>query len=129
MDEKLFVAFAKFEENQREHDRVRVIYKYALDKIRKEKAQELFKNYTIHEKKYGDRAGGKKRKYQYEEEIKVNPMNYDASFDFIRLIENDGDVETLARAVPIPSNVRTLVLRQLCFRASLPCTYICTKIG
>lgn len=72
LDEKLFIAFAKFEEGQREHDRARVIYKYALDNIPKEYAQELYKNYTIHEKKYGDRTGIEdvivsKRKFQYEE--------------------------------------------------------------
>lgn len=108
MDEKLFVAFAKFEENQREHDRVRVIYKYALDHIPKDQAQELFKNYTIHEKKYGDRAGIEdvivsKRKYQYEEQIKENPLNYDAWFDFLRLMESEGNVdatrETYERAI------------------------------
>lgn len=49
-----------------------MIYKYALDKIPKEEAQELFKNYTIHEKKFGDRAEIEnviisRRKYQYEE--------------------------------------------------------------
>lgn len=98
MDEKLFIAFAKFEENQREHDRVRVIYKYALDHIPKEKAQELLKNYTIHEKKYGDRAGIEdiivsKRKFQYEEEVKNNPQNYDAWFDYLRLMESEGSVE------------------------------------
>lgn len=57
MDERLFIAFAKFEENQREHDRARVIYKYALDHLPKEKTKELYKAYTIHEKKYGDRSG------------------------------------------------------------------------
>ncbi|XP_076317775.1 pre-mRNA splicing factor crn isoform X2 [Tachypleus tridentatus] len=98
MDEKLFVAFAKFEENQREHDRVRVIYKYALDHIPKEKAQELFKNYTIHEKKYGDRAGIEdvivsKRRFQYEEEVKSNPHNYDAWFDYLRLMESEGNID------------------------------------
>ncbi|CAN8000670.1 unnamed protein product [Ixodes hexagonus] len=108
MDERLFVAFAKFEENQREHDRVRVIYKYALDHIPKDKAQELFKNYTIHEKKYGDRAGIEdvivsKRKYQYEEQIKENALNYDAWFDYLRLMESEGNVdatrETYERAI------------------------------
>lgn len=98
LNEKLFIAFAKFEENQREHDRVRVIYKYALDRIPKEEAQELFKNYTIHEKKYGDRAGIEdvivsKRKYQYEEEVKANPHNYDSWFDYLRLMESEQDVE------------------------------------
>lgn len=95
MDEKLFIAFAKFEENQKEHDRARVIYKYALDHMEKEKCAELFKAYTIHEKKFGERLGIEnvilsKRKYQYEEEVKENPMNYDAWFDFIRLVESEG---------------------------------------
>ncbi|XP_070577296.1 crooked neck-like protein 1 [Ptychodera flava] len=98
MDEKLFVAFARFEEKQKEHDRVRVIYKYALDHIPKQHAQELFKNYTIHEKKYGDRAGIEdvivsKRRFQYEEEVKANPNNYDAWFDYLRLVEVDGSEE------------------------------------
>uniref|UniRef100_T1IV56 Crooked neck-like protein 1 n=1 Tax=Strigamia maritima TaxID=126957 RepID=T1IV56_STRMM len=100
MDERLFVAFAKFEERQREHDRVRIIFKYALDHIPKEKAQELFKNYTIHEKKYGDRTGIEdvivsKRKFQYEEEIKANPSNYDAWFDYLRLTESEGNIEAI----------------------------------
>ncbi|CAH1261589.1 CRNKL1 [Branchiostoma lanceolatum] len=98
MDEKLYVAFAKFEEHQKEHDRVRVIYKYALDRIPKQEAQDLFKSYTIHEKKYGDRAGIEnvivsKRKFQYEEEVKANPNNYDAWFDYLRLLESDGTVD------------------------------------
>ena len=50
---------------------MRVIYKYALDHIPKEQCQELYKQYTIHEKKYGDRQGIEdvivsKRKHQYE---------------------------------------------------------------
>ncbi|GAB0187826.1 crooked neck-like protein 1 [Grus japonensis] len=75
MDEHLYVAFAKFEENQKEFERVRVIYKYALDRIPKHEAQNLFKNYTIFEKKFGDRRGIEdiivsKRRFQYEEEVK-----------------------------------------------------------
>lgn len=59
-----------------------MIYKYALDRISKQHAQELFKNYTIFEKKYGDRRGIEdiivnKRRFQYEEEVKVNGVtNY-----------------------------------------------------
>ncbi|KAI4467756.1 pre-mrna splicing factor [Holotrichia oblita] len=98
LDEKLFIAFARFEENQKEHDRARVIYKYALDHIPKENAKELYKAYTIHEKKYGDRSGIEdviisKRKFQYEQEILQNPTNYDAWFDYLRLIENEGNIE------------------------------------
>ena len=55
-----------------QHDRARAIYKYALDHLAKEKCDEIYKNYTIHEKKYGDRAGIEdvivsKRKFKYEE--------------------------------------------------------------
>lgn len=61
-------------------ERVRVIYKYALDKIPKNQAQELFKNYTMFEKKFGDRRGIEdviinKRRFQYEEEVKVKMSN------------------------------------------------------
>lgn len=54
-----------------------MIYKYALDRISKQEAQELFKNYTIFEKKFGDRRGIEdiivsKRRFQYEEEVKVS---------------------------------------------------------
>uniref|UniRef100_A0A8B9SC02 Crooked neck-like protein 1 n=1 Tax=Apteryx owenii TaxID=8824 RepID=A0A8B9SC02_APTOW len=100
MDEHLYVAFAKFEENQKEFERVRVIYKYALDRIPKQEAQNLFKNYTIFEKKFGDRRGIEdiivsKRRFQYEEEVKANPHNYDAWFDYLRLVESDADADTV----------------------------------
>jgi crooked neck len=55
MDQHLYVAFAKFEENQKEFERVQVIYRYALDRISKQETQELLKNYIIFEKKFGDR--------------------------------------------------------------------------
>ena len=100
MDEKLFIAFAKFEEGCREYERARTIYKYALDHIPKQEAEDLFKAYTHFEKRFGDRAGIEdviisKRKFQYEEEVKANPMNYDAWFDFIRLMEAEGSQEAV----------------------------------
>ncbi|CAB1342751.1 unnamed protein product [Coregonus sp. 'balchen'] len=99
VDEKLFVAFARFEEKQKEFERVRVIYKYALDRIPKQQAQELFKFYTVFEKKFGDRRGIEdvivsKRRFQYEEEVKASPHNYDAWFDYLRLVESDADPDT-----------------------------------
>ncbi|KAK2719496.1 protein crooked neck-like [Artemia franciscana] len=98
--EKLFISFAKFEEGQKEHERARVIYKYALDRIPSETAQELYKAYTIHEKKFGDRSAIEdvivnKRKIQYEQEVKSNPLNYDAWFDYLRLLEDGGDEEVI----------------------------------
>ncbi len=100
MDEALYIAFARFEENAREYDRARAIYKYALDNIPKQNAKELFKAYTRFEKKFGDRAGIEdviisKRKFQYEEEVKANSMNYDAWFDYIRLMETEGSQEMI----------------------------------
>lgn len=55
-----------------QHERARAIYKYALDNLPKEKCEEIYKKYTIHEKKYGSRSGIEdvimnKRKYKYEE--------------------------------------------------------------
>ncbi|CAH1790968.1 unnamed protein product [Owenia fusiformis] len=99
-DEKLFIAFAKFEELQKEHDRARVIYKYALDILPKDRCENIYHHYTIHEKKFGEKAGIEdvimsKRRFQYEEEVKANPMNYDAWFDYLRLVENDGNPETV----------------------------------
>uniref|UniRef100_A0A8C8IVR7 Pre-mRNA-splicing factor Syf1/CRNKL1-like C-terminal HAT-repeats domain-containing protein n=1 Tax=Oncorhynchus tshawytscha TaxID=74940 RepID=A0A8C8IVR7_ONCTS len=99
VDENLFVAFARFEEKQKEFERVRVIYKYALDRIPKQQAQELFKFYTVFEKKFGDRRGIEdvivsKRRFQYEEEVKASPHNYDAWFDYLRLVESDADPDT-----------------------------------
>uniref|UniRef100_A0AAY4CFJ5 Crooked neck-like protein 1 n=1 Tax=Denticeps clupeoides TaxID=299321 RepID=A0AAY4CFJ5_9TELE len=100
IDENLYVAFAKFEERQKESERVRVIYKYALDRIPKQQAQALFKNYTMFEKKFGDRRGIEdvivsKRRFQYEEEVKANPHNYDAWFDYLRLLESDADPDAV----------------------------------
>ena len=50
-----------------------------------------------------------KRKHQYEEEIRENPSNYDAWFDYLRLVESEGDVEVIRemyeRAIAqIPAN-------------------------
>ncbi|XP_052275538.1 crooked neck-like protein 1 [Dreissena polymorpha] len=100
MDEKLIIAFAKFEEGQKEHERARVIYKYALDHLPKDKCQEIYKNYTVHEKKFGSRTAIEdvivsKRRFQYEEEVKSNSLNYDAWFDYLRLLEDDGNVEQI----------------------------------
>ena len=108
LSEELFIKFAAFEENQKEHERARAIYKYALDRIPKDQCVKIYTAYTIHEKKFGERAGiesviSKKRKLQYEDEVHSNPTNYDAWFDFIRLVENEGKVdeirETYERAV------------------------------
>ena len=99
LDEKLYIAFARFEESCQEYECARTIFKYALDKIPKAQAVDLFKSYTHFEKKYGDRAGIEdvvinKRKFQYEDEVRANPNNYDAWFDYIRLVECNASLES-----------------------------------
>jgi len=64
----------------------------------KEKCQELYKAYTIHEKKYGDRTGiesviASKRKLQYEEVLKDNSYDYDTWFDYLKLLENSDEID------------------------------------
>uniref|UniRef100_A0A915AQ20 Crooked neck-like protein 1 n=2 Tax=Parascaris univalens TaxID=6257 RepID=A0A915AQ20_PARUN len=94
IEESLLIAFAQFEERQKEHERARVIYRYGLDHLPSNRTAEIFKYYTIHEKKYGERAGIEnvivsKRRFQYEKQIAENPFNYDAWFDYIRLLQNE----------------------------------------
>ncbi|GBG68471.1 hypothetical protein CBR_g3016 [Chara braunii] len=91
--EELFVAFAKFEEKCKELERARCIYKFALDNIPKGQAEEVYRTFVAFEKQYGDRTGIEdvivsKRRFQYEEQVRENPTNYDAWFDYARLEES-----------------------------------------
>ncbi|VDN27807.1 unnamed protein product, partial [Gongylonema pulchrum] len=94
LSETLLIAFAQFEERQKEHERARLIYKYGLDHLPAGRTPEIYKFYTIHEKKYGERTGIEnvivsKRRHQYEKQIAENAFNYDAWFDYIRLLQNE----------------------------------------
>lgn len=96
--EQLFIAFAQFEERQHEHDRVKVIYEYALDKLPKNKAPELYENYSKFQKKHGAQKDienliSHKRKLYYEELIAKNPHDYDAWFDYLKLSEEEFEIE------------------------------------
>ncbi|EDO04314.1 hypothetical protein SS1G_06797 [Sclerotinia sclerotiorum 1980 UF-70] len=98
MDERLFIAYARFETKLKEYERARAIYKYALDRMARSKSTSLHKAYTTFEKQFGDREGVEdviisKRRVQYEEQVKENPKNYDAWFDYARLEETSGDVD------------------------------------
>nr|CAD1843308.1 unnamed protein product [Ananas comosus var. bracteatus] len=98
--EKLFVAFAEFEERCKEVERARCIYKYALDHIPKGRAEDLYRKFVAFEKQYGDREGIEdaivgKRRFQYEEEVRKNPLNYDSWFDYVRLEESVGNKDMI----------------------------------
>ncbi|XP_022652695.1 crooked neck-like protein 1 [Varroa jacobsoni] len=92
MSEDLFLAFARFEEKQREHERVRVIFRYALDRLPKENTENLYKAHCTHEKKFGTKNAIEnvifsKRKLKYEKQIEEDPFDYYTWFDYIRLME------------------------------------------
>ncbi|KAF2761683.1 putative cell cycle control protein [Pseudovirgaria hyperparasitica] len=98
MDEKLFMAYARFEAKLKEYERARAIYKYALDRMARSRSATLHKAYTTFEKQFGDKEGVEnvilsKRRVQYEEQVKENPKNYDTWFDYARLEETSGDVD------------------------------------
>lgn len=97
-DEELFIKFAEFEEKVGEPERARAIYRYALDHMPKAAAGDLYKRYMAFEKQKGDVTGMEEaivaeRRFAYEEQVKKDPLNYDAWFDYVRLEESAGDVE------------------------------------
>ena len=71
-----------------------------MDHLPKARAQDLYKMFTAFERRFGDRDAIEevilsKRRFQYEEEIKGNPKNYDVWFDYARLEETYGDSERI----------------------------------
>ncbi|CAN6722085.1 unnamed protein product [Malus baccata var. baccata] len=82
--ERLFLAFAEFEEGCKEIERARSIYKLGRDRIPKGKAASLYRMFEEFEERYGDRQA-----------IRKNPLDYDAWFGYIRLEENAGNKEKI----------------------------------
>ncbi|RMD40823.1 hypothetical protein DV735_g4294, partial [Chaetothyriales sp. CBS 134920] len=100
IDERLFIAYARFEAKMKEYERARAIYKYALDRLPRSKSNALHKAYTTFEKQFGSREGVEdvvlaKRRVQYEEQLKAEPANYDLWFDLAKLEETGGSVERI----------------------------------
>jgi crooked neck len=54
-DENFFLQFTKFEIRNKEFERAKILYKYALDNIPKEKAQRLYQQFLEFEKQHGTR--------------------------------------------------------------------------
>ncbi|OLN92896.1 Pre-mRNA-splicing factor CLF1 [Colletotrichum chlorophyti] len=100
VDERLFIAYARYEAKLKEYERARAIYKYALDRLPRSKSMALHKAYTTFEKQFGDKDGVEdvvlsKRRVFYEAQVKENPKNYDTWFDYTRLEETAGDVDRI----------------------------------
>lgn len=100
VDERLFIAYARFEAKLKEYERARAIYKYALDRLPRSRSMILHKAYTTFEKQFGDKDGVEdvvlsKRRRHYEELVKENPKNYDAWFDYAGLEEASRDADRI----------------------------------
>ncbi|EPY53666.1 complexed with Cdc5 protein Cwf4 [Schizosaccharomyces cryophilus OY26] len=100
LTEKFFIAFAKFEIRQKEYERARTIFKYAIDFMPRSKSTELYKEYTHFEKQYGEQSGIEsivfdKRRLAYENELKDNPYDYDVWLDLIKLEEQTGNLDRI----------------------------------
>ncbi|KAJ3036031.1 Crooked neck-like protein 1 [Rhizophlyctis rosea] len=100
IDQNIYVSFARFETRQKELERARFIFKYALEKLPKGQAENLYNVYTQFEKQYGAKEGIEdvvvgKRRVKYEDELANNPKNYDIWFDYARLEESAGDTDKI----------------------------------
>ncbi|CAI9103362.1 OLC1v1001827C1 [Oldenlandia corymbosa var. corymbosa] len=99
---RLFMSFAEFEEKCRDVERARHLSLLALDHIPRERAGEegLYDKFVAFEKRFGNSeqiedAILRKKRFQYEEEVRMNPSNYDAWFNYIKFEENAGGKENV----------------------------------
>ncbi|KAF2313427.1 hypothetical protein GH714_010952 [Hevea brasiliensis] len=104
-----WIRYAKFEMKNGEVARARNVYERAVEKLADdEEAEQLFvafaefeeRKFVAFEKQYGDKEGIEdaivgKRRFQYEDEVRKNPLNYDMWFDYIRLEESVGNKERI----------------------------------
>lgn len=98
--EELFMEFTDFEIKCHEYERARELFKYAIQKITKEKAPKLYQNYINFEKQYGSRGNIEivvlnKRRALYEKCLSEQAMAYDYWFDYIKLEESQGDIKRI----------------------------------
>ncbi|KAM0828554.1 hypothetical protein ACQ4PT_067469 [Festuca glaucescens] len=92
-----FIRFAKFEMKRGEVERARHVYERAGDLLVDDEDAEEVPGF---EKQFGDREGIEdaivgKRRFQYEDEVRKNPLNYDSWFDYIRLEESVGNKDKI----------------------------------
>lgn len=98
------MAFAKFEEENKEVERARAIFRFGLDKVPRGLAAPLFAAYAALEKQHGDAAGiemaiAARARMKLEDDLKREPRNYDAWLDYARLEERHGRSPAAAREV------------------------------
>jgi len=100
-ESRLYVAFAKFEERQRELARARAIYGYASTKYPHD--AELRSAFVDFEKKHGavaeiERRVAETRRAEYHDRLEAAPFDYDAWLDLVKLEEETARAILLAEA-------------------------------
>ncbi|WZZ75762.1 hypothetical protein YC2023_087132 [Brassica napus] len=103
-----YIRYAKFEMERGQVELARKVYERASELLGGdgeeeeeeaetlyERAEALYEKFVAFEKRYGGKEGiedalvGKKR-FEYEDEVGKNPLNYDSWFDYLRLEEEEG---------------------------------------
>ncbi|XP_047320632.1 crooked neck-like protein 1 [Impatiens glandulifera] len=88
LNDSVWIKYAQWEESQKDH-------------IPKGRAEDPYRKFVSFEKQYGDKDGiedaivAKKRRFQYEDEVRKNPMKYDTWFDYIKLEESAGNKDRI----------------------------------
>ncbi|KAK0077338.1 hypothetical protein PV325_004065 [Microctonus aethiopoides] len=103
VDEKLYIAYAKFEEGRKHTKKACLIYEYGLYHTPKEKSEELSKAFEIFKRKHGDgfsirnftKNNAHKKKSKLEELVKKYPYKYINWFDYLKIIESEGNHEVI----------------------------------
>jgi len=91
LSESLIVNFAKWEGSQKEWERARAIYKFGLSKF--PNSSLINDQLSQFEKQYGDKDGIEssillKRKKRYEDELQIDPLDYDTWWTYLSLLED-----------------------------------------
>lgn len=99
-DAALFSAFAAYEGRKGERERARAILSRGIDCVSKTQAAKLYDELDAFERANGEREDieatlVKKKRFQYEEELKQGHVGYDIWFDYIHLEESNGDIEKI----------------------------------
>lgn len=93
LDEKILLAWAKWEARVKEWERARAIFKLGLERLPKSKSTSLYNAYTAFEKQYGNTEGMEdvilsKRRAKYEQDLKNDSYDYDTWFSYLTLLED-----------------------------------------
>lgn len=90
----VWLAFAQFEAKQKEPERARAVFEFALTQVNEQSKGEVYAQYASFEKRLRDFDGGGaesivalRRRHEYEQVLKEDPRDYDTWLDLCRLEE------------------------------------------